>query len=794
MWEYVIEKIDRAINQLCRAARVRALYPVGHPSHANSLALARKALESLFETTDRLELTLTSEGLRCGDELLDDQDGTLRHLASMLRDQSICTLTVRRGLDEDGVRLLLAIFGGSADAADMDIVGRVAELQSAGLSVAQLDYERLVPRPAGSDGDGQTGGVPAGAELLRLLAASSASGGANIGDYGDVAAVIDDPQMLAAAMLSCVAAGTPGNGTGAGGGGGTGIGDGGGDGVGTGGDIPLVIAGHHIEKPHMAGALLALSIQRLAEMGCEARPGSPGEVFKGLAAAMRQLDPRLLAHVFRADVVPHDAPFDALQQTADHLSLDEVLDLVRAHPRAVGSEPSAVYRRLLRRIAPTGERLLQLAPVLKTGLIEDGMSEDVFSNTLGRALKDAADDRLPNDEPPLSGAAAAALMRTSDALRSTRRKEIAPLLQRHSETETWGSRAQLSTDLLELPGCCERHPNLLPALRECLRRLPDAERQVLSARIVEVIAPLAGPSGALPPESREVAVSLLAEASDSSTLEGLRRSLISAHGEQELRLARVLAMSGAPGREALLDILRRAGPAEADRLPGIVSTLVDIEAEEIVPETGLYKAALDPGCRQIQTIITALADRGGPVAARHLVALLREGDFGIRSEVVRSACQPGRSLLSVLVVALDDPDDDIRCAAAAGLGASGDVRAVQPLLRQLRPFVPWDPNSRLRVAAARALGNLGSPEAEPLLVKVLQRTSWLRRSECDELRAAAAEALLGLGTSRGLRELAAHTTGERSPAIQQAAAVALTRLRRRRGESELSEEETVHAV
>jgi hypothetical protein len=786
----VIEEIDSAINQLCRAARVRALYPVGHPSHANSLALAREALNSLFEATEHLQLTVTNEGLSCGEEALADPDGALAQVASVLRDQDICALTLRCGLDEDEIRVLLTVFGASADASEMDLAARVDGLGSDCLSVARLDYERLVPRN-GAIEDAE--GIPNGAELLRLLASSARPGDVPSASNGDVAVMIDDPQSLAAAMLSCITNAMPGIAEHPGEGTGAGIGDGEGDGIGTGGDLPLVIAGHPIERPNRAAALLALSIQRLAEVGCRARPDGRTEVFGNLAMALRQLDPQLLAHVFRADVVAQDAPFDALQEAANHLSLDDLLDVVRAHPQAVASEPSAVYRRLLRRIAPTGERLLQLAPALRTGLLADGMSEDVFTNTLGQALEAAAAEPESTGEGPLRGAAVPGVAGTSEALRAARREQIADLRQQESQADDPTSRAQLCMDLLQLQGHCGRHPHLLSTLRDCLRHVSPAERQAIAARVVEVLTPLTGRSDALPADLREVALSLLAEASDRDTLEGLRRSLFAVHDDEAPRIARALAMSGEAGRETLLDILLCAGPAEAARVPAIVAALTGVEAEETVADTGLSRIALDPRCRQTQTVIAALAEQGGPVASRHLILLLREGDFGIRSEVVRSARQPGRSLLDVLAVALDDPDDDIRCAAAASLGASGDERAARPLLHHLRPFAPWDPNFRLRAATARALGQLGCAEAEPRLVQVLQRTSWVRRSQCDELRAAAAEALLRIGTSGALRAVADRGAKERSPAIKQHAAVALGRLRERRGGLERPEEEAVHA-
>ena len=789
----MVDKIEGALNQVCRAARVRALYPVGHPSHATGLAMAREALDALFELTEQVELALSGEGLACEGEALPDPDGSLRQLALALRDQQVCALTLRRGLSEGEIRLLLELFGASEDAGAIDIVARLQELGAECVTVVQLDYERLVPRQPAEDGTAPSMGAEDGPDLLRLLAAGAGASAADFDGIPQVITALDDPEGLAAAMLSGAALRASGSGTGLGGSG-DGIGPGGGDGVGTGGDLPLVIAGRRIERPHMAGAALALSVQRLAEMGCEGSPESQVEVYEKLAAALRQLDPQLLAHTFRADVVAQDAPFDALREIANHLSLEELLTVVRAHPEAVASEPSAVYRRLLRRLAPTGQRLLELTPALKDGLLEDGMTESVFVNTLGQALKEAGADRGDADDTPLGSAAAAGLNNTSESLRAARREELGGLVEPTPNPNEWTCRATLCLELLQVAGQCDRHLSILEALQEALGHISEQDHHEVSARILEVLAPLAGPSGSLPAECRDLAVALLAEVSDGDTLESLRKSLMASEAEQAAGTARALAVAGDTGRSTLLDVLLRAGPAEDGLIRAAVSALVDVEMEEIVADTQLARAALDPQCRQTQAIITALAEKGGPVASRHLIALLREGDFGIRSEVVRSACQPGRSLLNVLVVALDDTDEDIRCAAVASLGASGDEGAAQPLLRQLRPFAPWDPHLRLRLAAARALGQLGCPEAVTRLAEVLRRTSWLRRSECDELRAAAAGALLKIGTKVALQAVAERSQGERSRLIAEAATAALRLLKDSERDGQEREEEAVNAV
>ncbi len=769
----MIDQIESAVNQICRAARTRSLYPVGHPSHANALAVARNVLDALFSSLEQVNLDVSSHGLSFDNELLPDPEGMLGKLASALWDQHICSVAIHRGLNEKEIRLLLELFDASADVREIDLVDRLEKLASDRLTVTHFDYERLVPQALSEDAPVRTIATEDGVDLLRLVASSSDGEELELDTYETPLDMLDDPETLAAAVLSGVALKASGAVVG--------LGDGDGSKASTQGDVPLITGGHRIERPHIAGAAVALSVQRIAEMGCGAHPEDQATVFTRLAAALRHLDPRLLAHVFRADVVRQDAPFDALQESAAYLSAEELLNIVRAHPQAVTSEAPEVYRRLLERIAPSGGRLAELTPVLKRGLLEDGMSEAVFNSTLGKALAEAAARRAQEgDAPSSSDVAAPRVTRTSEALRAARRDEIEPVLRRTVEADNWTSRASLCAELLQLPGCCERHGNILPTLRESLRRAPEQARREVSARIVEVLTAIAGPSAALRAESRDAAISVLAEVSDKSTLDRLRRSLLEAYGDEAARVVRSLARAGDAGRQALLDALLSADPVEARHIPAIVSALVDVEAEEIASDTWISQVALDPACRHSQPIIAALVDKGGAVAARHLIALLRDGHKSVRSDVVRLAGQHDGSLLSVLTVALDDRDEEIRCAAVAGLGASGDERACPVLLRQLRPFSPRDPELQLRIAAASALGGIKSQRAVDPLAKVARRASWFRKSDCDKLRAAAVRALLEIGTEPALRAAARHANGERCEEIREAAGVAAKRLKQAR--------------
>ena len=69
--------------------------------------------------------------------------------------------------------------------------------------------------------------------------------------------------------------------------------------------------------------------------------------------------------------------------------------------------------------------------------------------------------------------------------------------------------------------------------------------------------------------------------------------------------------------------------------------------------------------------------------------------------------------MAPLIAALQDPDVNVRHAAAASLGQIGDPEAVLPLMAVLRGE-PW-----LQYPAIHALGEIGDPRAAPALLELL---------------------------------------------------------------------------
>jgi HEAT repeat protein len=75
---------------------------------------------------------------------------------------------------------------------------------------------------------------------------------------------------------------------------------------------------------------------------------------------------------------------------------------------------------------------------------------------------------------------------------------------------------------------------------------------------------------------------------------------------------------------------------------------------------------------------------------------------------------PVESAVDGLIVALKDPDVDVRCQAAWALGRTRKTRAVDPLIEAMADA------AAVRRQAVRALGEIGDPRAVPALTAALK--------------------------------------------------------------------------
>ncbi len=164
----------------------------------------------------------------------------------------------------------------------------------------------------------------------------------------------------------------------------------------------------------------------------------------------------------------------------------------------------------------------------------------------------------------------------------------------------------------------------------------------------------------------------------------------------------------------------------------------------------------------------ALAEMPNPLAVDEFATRLKEPDPTLRARAVDllGQLQTERSI-EYLLPRLRDPDAAVRVHAIHALGRARTDRVVEPLLVVLRGDARLGQvDSRLRAAAARALGEIGAEKAVPALVVELQ-------TGAPEVRAAAAEALARLDSP-----LASESLSEFANAGDELARAALLQMRR----------------
>ncbi len=126
----------------------------------------------------------------------------------------------------------------------------------------------------------------------------------------------------------------------------------------------------------------------------------------------------------------------------------------------------------------------------------------------------------------------------------------------------------------------------------------------------------------------------------------------------------------------------------------------------------------------------------------------------VRQETLRALTRiGGPDAVAILVKILDSPDRELSRQVLLALAAIRSPRAVPALLRLLNRPDPFFMHVEMKKGAAKALGEIGSAEAVPHLIRVLESRRFWRRSRINEIRAAAAAALGEIGNEKALPSL-----------------------------------------
>ncbi|WP_230742336.1 HEAT repeat domain-containing protein [Methanooceanicella nereidis] len=114
---------------------------------------------------------------------------------------------------------------------------------------------------------------------------------------------------------------------------------------------------------------------------------------------------------------------------------------------------------------------------------------------------------------------------------------------------------------------------------------------------------------------------------------------------------------------------------------------------------------------------------------KEISSLIRSlADHNMSERSAESLINMGRQAVQPLIVALKDPNMDVRGNAAWILGSIRDERAIEPLIGMLK-----DEELEARVVAGVALIKIGMPAVEPLIASLKRCDSKLKRTTANVL-------------------------------------------------------------
>ncbi|MEK6717750.1 MAG: HEAT repeat domain-containing protein, partial [candidate division NC10 bacterium] len=141
-----------------------------------------------------------------------------------------------------------------------------------------------------------------------------------------------------------------------------------------------------------------------------------------------------------------------------------------------------------------------------------------------------------------------------------------------------------------------------------------------------------------------------------------------------------------------------------------------------------------------------LGEIGGETGVVLLGRLARHREVQVRTEAIRGLARIGAtSAHRLLMQALRDPDTSVVELALGFLGAARVRQSVPAILRLAGQPVLAGSAFTVRKAAVVALGAVGDPALVSFLTSLLYTRTWFRRAAGDEIRLAAAQALLSMG-------------------------------------------------
>jgi HEAT repeat protein len=325
-------------------------------------------------------------------------------------------------------------------------------------------------------------------------------------------------------------------------------------------------------------------------------------------------------------------------------------------------------------------------------------------------------------------------------MRDSVAEQIAALMD-----EDWGIREEAATALGQLNDA-RGVPPLIQALRDTDRAVRQAAIASLTALGEPAIVPLGFCLQDTNPHVQESASCILATIADGRVLEPLQASLLSPNWIVRMHSAKALSRLKAPQTiDTLILLLQDKVPAVREEAALAIQAMGDTGLSPLMEK--LNDLNWRVRLRAVETL--GLLQSSGAVEPL-MTLVLEDPDTAVRQDAVRTLGKIGDSrTVPLLMQALEQPS--LKLPAIEALGQIRSQEAVQALMAVLDPlpvadFVDrmegcTDPRYKVELppleAAVKALGQIGDPQAIPVLVNALKSTL---------LRQEAAEALTHFGT------------------------------------------------
>lgn len=717
--------LARGVLQLAQAvlaaSRNWALYPPEHPAVGHSLDRLEHAIRQTVAGAV-FTIGVTPDTLLVEGAVADRNQSAIAEAAALLHDRDILHLTFVGEVPADALRALLKVL--MLEEGDRRSRGGPAQIWRAeghpSIVVDQVDYGKLLKREQVEMPEAARRDDLWHAIVLSISAAHHAAFdetaqqrllaiGGSAGDIRDLANAVMAPK--------CTPDGSP-----------------------------MITT--------QAATVLA-AFRHLSSIASVMTPERLPDVMGHLASAASQLDPHVVMQLLQAE-----------EDTTDRLGVvrgltgafnDEKVAQLLATALALDGQASDRLATIIDTIAPDEERKERVLTLTRNLLSETDFGRSNQFRTIWTSMEELLISY--NEKPFMSEAYRAALDGAAGRAERMAAADLPPELPAWMETLGQESVRSLSVQLLI---------DLLAVER-------DATRAAEIARDMEALAEDLLMSGAYA-DAQAVTAALAAGADRAGAVgrEACEQALLRLGESGPMR--ETTALMGDLDEDActlICEVIRSVGVPCVEALKPIVAveeeTAAAARAADLIVAFGapalsrLAPLVADPRWFAQRAAARLFGRLGVPEVVPLLQPLLRRADRRVTREAIRALIRIDDPLAARAIhTVLRTATGELRQALIDALVADRDPRIVPMLARIVDESQPLGRDHVVVLDALRALGIVGSNQAIPIIVGVMQLRTWFRRRKLKALKRQSVDALARIGTPQAVETIdRAGRTGDR---------------------------------